>query len=370
MKIYQDDGYLNMAGIIERGDTFNFLVGGRGIGKTYGAIKYCIEHKIKFIYMRRTDTIIQTIVNSELSPVRPVMSDLGEISTVEKINKYVTGFYRGETGEDGTITERDTGFDRQEYARLYMNDGGLFPIRNYICAPDIFRYCVNAYDTSISSAFRYGSPLITGDGCGLKGTIPPFIFEPLSEITLIQGVFEYCRGILPYKWAKYVNGVMTEQGVAYPPTLLSKLTRLYMFSGVFSNTTMWGGVIVPDTLFSANQVLSDISGLWGSVTWVEKELYQFPTTMFINNRNLTNVSSLFYMNGPRKIQSQLFTYISNPKINNCSGFIYRGTNVSSDSTVPTFWESPWYENMANFTGAYYGVSVSSQTIPPEFCTPS
>ena len=103
MKIYQDDGYLNMAGIIERGDTFNFLVGGRGIGKTYGAIKYCIEHKIKFIYMRRTDTIIQTIVNSELSPVRPVMSDLGEISAVEKINKYVTGFYRGEAGEDGTI---------------------------------------------------------------------------------------------------------------------------------------------------------------------------------------------------------------------------------------------------------------------------
>lgn len=103
MKIYQDNGYLNMPGIIERGDTFNFCVGGRGIGKTYGAIKYCIENGIKFIYMRRTDTIIQTIVNSELSPVRPVMADLGEVSAVEKINKYVTGFYRGEVGEDGTV---------------------------------------------------------------------------------------------------------------------------------------------------------------------------------------------------------------------------------------------------------------------------
>lgn len=102
MKIYQDDGYLNMAGIIEASYTFNFLVGGRGIGKTYGAIKYCIEHGIKFIYMRRTDTIVQTIVNSELSPVRPVMADMGRGSAVQKINKYVTGFYEAETLADGT----------------------------------------------------------------------------------------------------------------------------------------------------------------------------------------------------------------------------------------------------------------------------
>ena len=103
MNIYQSDGYLNMSAIIENNYTFNFLVGGRGIGKTYGAIKYCIEHGIKFIYMRRTDTIIQTIVNSELSPVKPVMDDMGKQSAVEKINKYVTGFYEAEQNADGTI---------------------------------------------------------------------------------------------------------------------------------------------------------------------------------------------------------------------------------------------------------------------------
>lgn len=101
MKLYDDNGYVNMPEIIERGDPFNFLVGGRGTGKTYGAIKYCIDNGIKFIYMRRTDTIIQTIVNSELSPVRPVMEDRGEMSAVEKINKYVTGFYRAEEDDDG-----------------------------------------------------------------------------------------------------------------------------------------------------------------------------------------------------------------------------------------------------------------------------
>lgn len=101
MKLYDDSGYLNMPEIIERGDPFNFIIGGRGTGKTYGAIKYCIENHVKFIYMRRTDTIVQTIVNSELSPVRPVMADRCELSAVEKINKYVTGFYRATADEDG-----------------------------------------------------------------------------------------------------------------------------------------------------------------------------------------------------------------------------------------------------------------------------
>lgn len=103
MSLYLDNGYLDVEKIISKGDPFNFIVGGRGIGKTYGAIKYCIDNKIKFIYMRRTDTIIQTIVNGELSPVRPVLEDEGKISETEKINKYITGFYKGIENDNGKI---------------------------------------------------------------------------------------------------------------------------------------------------------------------------------------------------------------------------------------------------------------------------
>lgn len=107
MKLYLDSGYLNIPAIMERGYIFNFIVGGRGTGKTYGAIKYCIENKIKFVYMRRTDTIIQTIVNSELSPVKPVMRDMGMIDCVQHINKYVTGFYEGTQQDDKIIPSGD-----------------------------------------------------------------------------------------------------------------------------------------------------------------------------------------------------------------------------------------------------------------------
>ena len=280
--------------------------------------------------------------------------------------------YSQSGGNDGTISKIDTGFEYNDYRRLYSDTGGLFPIRNYLCAPDIFRYCANSFDTSISSIFQYGSPTITIDGCGIKGTIPPFIFEPISEIFEIQGVFSRCRGVLPYKWARYENGVKIEDGILYPPTMLSKLKNLYVFANVFSNTTVWGNAVCPE-MFSENTLLSDINGLWSYATWVETvkpsaadAILQFPITLFTNNRRLTNVASLFSMGGPRKLEQSLFTYVRNPKINNCSGFLYRGSNVSSDSTVPTFWIE-WA--MSDFRNCYYGIDsniISTQNIPERY----
>lgn len=103
MKIYDDSGYINMQGIIDRGAPFTFIVGGRGTGKTYGAIKYCMDAGIKFIYMRRTDTIIQTLINSEFSPINPVAKDENKLTVTQKINKYISGFYWGVLGEDDRV---------------------------------------------------------------------------------------------------------------------------------------------------------------------------------------------------------------------------------------------------------------------------
>ena len=38
--------------------TFNFIFGGRGIGKTYSMLKYLIENKIRFIYLRTYQRLI------------------------------------------------------------------------------------------------------------------------------------------------------------------------------------------------------------------------------------------------------------------------------------------------------------------------
>ena len=45
----QKTGYVDVASILNAGYTFNFITGGRGIGKTYGFIKYFIEFGILVI---------------------------------------------------------------------------------------------------------------------------------------------------------------------------------------------------------------------------------------------------------------------------------------------------------------------------------
>lgn len=56
--------YYNFNALLSRNGVYNFLVGARGLGKTYGAKKYAIKQFLKngsqFIYLRRYDTELKT----------------------------------------------------------------------------------------------------------------------------------------------------------------------------------------------------------------------------------------------------------------------------------------------------------------------
>ena len=52
-KIYNADGWVNWDYIVNQGAAFTMVVGARGVGKTYGLMKYNIEHDRPFIYNRR-----------------------------------------------------------------------------------------------------------------------------------------------------------------------------------------------------------------------------------------------------------------------------------------------------------------------------
>ena len=66
-KIYSASGYISMAGLIELSVPFIFIIGARGIGKTYGAIRYEIENGKKFILMRRSQTQAALIEKPEFN---------------------------------------------------------------------------------------------------------------------------------------------------------------------------------------------------------------------------------------------------------------------------------------------------------------
>lgn len=86
--MYLKNGYLDFNYILKKKMIFNFIIGGRGIGKTYGALKYMIEKKKKFILMRRTQSQIDLITNDEFSPFKKLNTDLNLNISMKKNTKY------------------------------------------------------------------------------------------------------------------------------------------------------------------------------------------------------------------------------------------------------------------------------------------
>lgn len=100
MNIYLDNGYLNFDAILKLKMPYIFIIGGRGTGKTYGALKYAIENDGKFIFMRRKQKQIDAITISEFNPFQPINRDrfLNICPCIIRNNQY--GFYNMIAGED------------------------------------------------------------------------------------------------------------------------------------------------------------------------------------------------------------------------------------------------------------------------------
>lgn len=100
MKIYDKNGYVNIPGILAEGYPFIFIVGGRGTGKTYGALKTVIEQHITFMLMRRTKTQIEIVNKNEFSPFKPLCADFGWNLCTRPISKDSSGIYMALHDED------------------------------------------------------------------------------------------------------------------------------------------------------------------------------------------------------------------------------------------------------------------------------
>ena len=104
MKLYSDNGYLNVPAIIDGPAIYSFIVGGRGIGKTFGSLKEVIDRNLKFIFMRRTQEQVNMIKKPELNPFIPLRKLGPEYEVVIKnINKNVAAVYRGQYDSEQQI---------------------------------------------------------------------------------------------------------------------------------------------------------------------------------------------------------------------------------------------------------------------------
>lgn len=153
MSIYLDNGYVDIAKILSWQLPFNFIVGGRGTGKTYGALKYAYEYNIRFMLMRRTQAQCDLINKPEFNPFKAIANDLDLDISVKSISKYNSMFVEdaeteykimGYTCALSTIANM-RGFDASDVTLLLYDE--FIPERHERAMKNEGSAFLNAYET-------------------------------------------------------------------------------------------------------------------------------------------------------------------------------------------------------------------------------
>lgn len=123
--LYLPNGYLNFDTIFECPYNFIFVVGGRGIGKTYGALEKMYIDKIKFMFMRRTQTQADIICTPEYNPYKTLNEDKGWHIYPKKQSKYTFGFYEGYIENEQIVVDKNTEIAKGAALSTFANIRGF-----------------------------------------------------------------------------------------------------------------------------------------------------------------------------------------------------------------------------------------------------
>ena len=96
--LYLESGYFNVAALLDCGMPYNFVIGGRGTGKTFGVLKELYERRTTFMYLRRTKDQCSLISTPDFHPYKDHNKELGWNITAQKLSPFHGGFY--DTVED------------------------------------------------------------------------------------------------------------------------------------------------------------------------------------------------------------------------------------------------------------------------------
>lgn len=75
--IYLDNGYLNFEAIEENNYMYTWIVGGKGMGKTFNTLAYLLTHDIPFVFIRRLESETKKASNKQVGDIAKVMDYLG-----------------------------------------------------------------------------------------------------------------------------------------------------------------------------------------------------------------------------------------------------------------------------------------------------
>lgn len=192
-KLYLDNGYLNFDYILSKNTTFNFIIGGRGIGKTYGALKYLMEGGEKFFFLRRTQTQIDTISLPEFSPFKSLNEDFDRDVKMIPSGKYMKLIIeeneKGENNILGAAAALSTisnirGFDSRDIKILVFDE--FIPEKHERLIKNEADAFFNAYETINRNRELSGSSALKVIALSNSNNISCPIFSELGLINTID----------------------------------------------------------------------------------------------------------------------------------------------------------------------------------------
>lgn len=171
--------------VIETKSPFVFVVGGRGTGKTYGALDYAIESNEKFLYMRRTQTQLDILNNDEFSPFKNVTDSV----SLKKINKQLGGVYNSEGILIGYTAALSTlsnirGFSGQDIKLIIYDE--FIPEKHERLIKGETEALLNAYETINRNRELNGEDAVKLVCLANSNRLDNPIFTDLDLIPLIQ----------------------------------------------------------------------------------------------------------------------------------------------------------------------------------------
>lgn len=126
--LYTKEGWIDTDVIFNDPAPFIIMVGGRGIGKTYGILREVLRRDLRFIYLRRTQSQIDVIKLKELNPFHAINTGEGTDITTSPIGKYMCGFYHADEEGKSIGAPVGIGVALSTFANIRGVDGSTYDI--------------------------------------------------------------------------------------------------------------------------------------------------------------------------------------------------------------------------------------------------
>ena len=155
-ELYLRSGYLNVDRIMEEDFPFIFIIGARGVGKTYGILKYIYNIGERALILRRTQVQADIISNNAFHPYKKLCVDNGWNIRSIPVVKNVVGLCRCDQEDEiieapfSFIAALSTfsnlrGFDASDIEFIFLDE--FIPEPGSKPVPSEFEKYLNCYET-------------------------------------------------------------------------------------------------------------------------------------------------------------------------------------------------------------------------------